>query len=355
VVVIQFFQAVTKVTPWRVSWRAVGWALAGLSVVALPWVTVISVRYGTLTVSTSARINYNLVAPPDVGRSRSFIAAHHAPEPGRITSWEEPNISDYNDWSPIGSAKAFRYQMWLAVQNAQRILAYLRNFDLIGLGLTSSVICFVFCTNWRVALQEQPWRLSVLIILVACGVYLPVFADDPRYYLMCFPLLLASALGFLRDFSQTAMRASGLVSQEKMRPFLTLGLVAVCFVSPLKNIVSYLRGEPTVGYQLAKELTASLGCTPGGPIASVGDRNNPPLLVGLYTAFLSGRAYYGNRGDAPSVGDVLSSKASVLIVEPFSKLDSALAVDPRVKLFVPNPPGHDAPNSSWPIRVYCVS
>jgi hypothetical protein len=329
-VVIQSFKALVKATPFGASGRAIRWSLLGLSLITLPWVTVISKHYGTFTVSTSARINHTLVGPPNVNGSPRAVIWQQAPDAGRISTWEDPSTLRYDNWSPLDSAEALRYQIWLAFENVTRILSNLRNFDLIGLGLTSSVICFMFCGKWHVALYEQPWRLSVLIILVACGVYLPVFSDDPRYYLVCFPLLLASAFGFLRDFSEAAVRGSGSMFWEKLYRFLVLGLVTVCFLVPLKSVIGYLKGRPTDGYLLAKEVTDSLSCTQGGPIASVGNRNDPPFLVGLYTSFLSGRAYYGNRDDTPSVGDVLSSKALVLIVDPSSKLNSALAADPRM-------------------------
>ncbi|MEK7706793.1 MAG: hypothetical protein AAB380_02210, partial [Verrucomicrobiota bacterium] len=72
---------------------------AVFALVAAPWVATLSLKYHQLTFSTSARISHALTGPPDVDRYHPFARTFHEPEPGRITSWEDPTRMAYQYWS----------------------------------------------------------------------------------------------------------------------------------------------------------------------------------------------------------------------------------------------------------------
>jgi len=72
---------------------------AGIAIVALPWITNISIKSGHLTFSTSGRIAHALAGPAgEVRYHPTFVTLHH-PKPGRLTSWENPVELPYHYWS----------------------------------------------------------------------------------------------------------------------------------------------------------------------------------------------------------------------------------------------------------------
>ena len=107
-------------------------------------------------------------------------------------------------WSPFSSPERLTHQFRLILKNTMTIARTLRDFDWLGLGLIAAMAGFVFHYPWALGLREQPWRLVAPTLVAICGVYLPVFAEDDRYYLACYPLLLAASLGFLGDLARRA-------------------------------------------------------------------------------------------------------------------------------------------------------
>ena len=70
--------------------RRTGLALAVTLAVALPWITVLSVKYGRPTFSTSGPIAHALVGPGDVPRYHPPLSTLHRPTEGRVAGWEDP-------------------------------------------------------------------------------------------------------------------------------------------------------------------------------------------------------------------------------------------------------------------------
>ena len=76
---------------------------AGFLIIAGPWIGILSNKYGGLVFSTSAVINHAIVGPKDMDRFHPGFRTFHRPEPGRVTSWEDPTGLPYKYWSPFDS------------------------------------------------------------------------------------------------------------------------------------------------------------------------------------------------------------------------------------------------------------
>src|SRR5439155_13168860 len=85
--------------------------LSVLALVASPWVLVLSLKYRTLTISTTARIAHAVAGPPDANRQHPTVTQFHRPEPGRITSWEDPSSLPYQYWSPFANRAYAMHQL----------------------------------------------------------------------------------------------------------------------------------------------------------------------------------------------------------------------------------------------------
>jgi hypothetical protein len=115
----------------------------GFLLIAGPWIAALSYKYGRPTFSTIGPIQHAIVGPPDVYRDHPDHLHFYKPEPGRITTSEDPTNLPYNYWSPIESWAYARHQASLVYHNAGTILHYLRSFDWLGLGIISAIFGIV--------------------------------------------------------------------------------------------------------------------------------------------------------------------------------------------------------------------
>ncbi|MGH6919976.1 MAG: hypothetical protein ACREJ0_19990 [Geminicoccaceae bacterium] len=348
-------RAASGAATWSAAKRSAALSLAGLALISLPWIVVLSVHYGAPTFSTSGLINHAIVGPTGADRGHPTFRTHHVPESGRITSWEDPSGLPYETWSPFSGPERLQHQVKLILKNTRTIVQTLRGFDWLGLGLVAAVAGFVFHYPWAVGLREQPWRLVAPTLVAICGIYLPVYAADGRYYLACYPLLLAASFGFFGDLARrAALRRSVTMPSWVHASFRTavLALVLVSFSLEQRFRADAARAFTTgfndEGLLVARELADSLQAEPAGAIASVGDRRR----IALYTAFLTGRPYYGDRVDEPSPDELVLSGARYIVVERGSALDAMLEEHPGAEPSAPQSQNSGGDQRKWPVRLY---
>lgn len=114
----------------RALFRAWGWSLAGLAIVALPWVLALSLKFGKPTIGFVGSINHAIIGPHDVSRDALW-----KPVPGRVTVWEIPETRAYGYWSPLESTSAFRWQARYTWANTKRIRDAIARFDWLALSV----------------------------------------------------------------------------------------------------------------------------------------------------------------------------------------------------------------------------
>lgn len=283
--------------------RRIGWSFIGIGLLALPWIITISWHYGTVTFSTSARINYAVVGPEvqDVGQyfqDHYYTTTYHSPPPGRITSWEDPDPRMYKDWSPFADMLSFKHQLKLLAKNLKYVLTTFRSFDVVGLGFTAALLGFVFRSQRN---SDEKWRLCCPVLAVAAGVYLPVFAEAYRYYIVCYPLLLAAALGFVRNASKSGVNFRG-AERTRREPFLfgryssnvAAALVVASFLPQAAIAVQYVFSHAeSPEYFAAAQVAQAVRNAPSGGLASFGELGGIAFPVALYGSYLSGRPFRG--------------------------------------------------------------
>lgn len=331
---------------------AVTWSTVGLVLIALPWITVLSWHYGKPTFSTSGSISHAFVGPQNPDRKHPTFVVHHVPEAGRVTSWEDPTaLRDhalYQSWSPFASIADFRHQIRLMVDNGCEVLRRLVKFDGLGLGITSAILGLMCFRPWRRSFATHPWRLAAPAIAVMAGIYLPVYADAERYYLGCYPLLLASAFGVVGAFAELAgtrflitVYAARPAAMRSAATVLVAAIFGAALPARLQQALSH--GYVTPSYVLAQRLAPLLPSTE--PIVSVGDSGR----VALYTAFLTGQPYYGNRlgKNNVSVTDLLKTGAGYVVVKRELPLAQALPHHAAAQRL-----GDGLNEKTWPVRVY---
>jgi len=344
--------------------RSASQSVLALLLVALPWIVVLSLHYGRPTFSTSGRINLALAerterVPPGLkhrGLAHPSFITLHVPRPGRISSWEDPTEMQYVESSTPRARRSAGGLVSLkrASKGMASILGVIKGWDLLGLGIGSMILGFLFHYPWGEGFRREPWRLSLSVAAPLVGIYtLAAPVEAPRYFLLAYPFLVASAAGLCIHLARGATgEAEPHVERQLTRVTegLAVALVFASFAYPLAfDLREASRGSSNQPqYELARDLASELGPGPEA-IAEVGARWH----VGYYTAFLTGRPWHGRSIAEPGVAELVASGAEVFVVGRGSATDRALEASADFEPLdeFPTPIGGLAVDT-WPVRVY---
>jgi hypothetical protein len=339
VLVLGWFRILGRPGDRATVFRSVGLTVAGFLLVALPWIVTLSVKYGRPTYYTGSRIAHALVGPPEV--NHGYPAMLRKPQPGRLFWGEDPTemIPEFRTWSPLESRTYAKHQIKVILSNAEGMLTTLGQFDTLRLGLAAAILGLLVHAPWGEHLRRERWRWSGALVACACAIYLPVYAEDYRYYLVAYPFLFAAAVGVVVSLT---VDVPGRLNVPRWIGF---GILAVSFLSAQRShLMEALHGldDPfsTAAGDLAKRLSAR-GIR--GTVAGAGDFSDfwGGEYVGLYVAFLLDQPFYGS--DPHPTPEAFKASGAELIVlerkEPvvaemandqeFVDLDTVLFATPR--------------------------
>jgi hypothetical protein len=299
--------------------RSLATTMLGFALIAGPWVVILSVQYQHLTFSTSGTINHALARPGKQRYRHPFREMFHIPEPGRITSWEDPSDMPYEYWSPFESSAHAKHQLLVIRRNFALFLNHLQNFDSLGLGLIALVLGFLAHSPWRKHLATERWRWAAVPVACLAGIYLPVYAVDERYLFPTYPFLFAASVGMVVRMTHR--------DQEGINVPRVVGfaLLLASFASPVvQKLPTAMQGVPAKrgfeyahAYEVAKKLQAS---DINGPVAGVNNES------GLYVAFHMNQPWYGDER-YPTLPRIKASQATLIVLSRDSPLISALDHD----------------------------
>jgi hypothetical protein len=306
----------------RVRW-ALGLALSGWALVAVPWIGVLSAHYGRFTTTHSGRLVHDAVGP-HTGHPwnlPSFTRLHRPPL-GRITTWEDPSteIDASLAWSPFESTAAWAHQVRLCRENLRAIAASLVRVDRDGLALASLLVLPLLAMT-----KPRPgvgWREAWLFVCVGSYVaaLVPLHVED-RYLWPVLPLMLAG-LGSLAARAEVALGAAG--GRASMRvvaaivSFLMLGPpVAQAALGTTALLLTPARRERRLVRDWQEKLRRAQA---SGPVVSWSPYPEKALdPEGLYLAWRLGEPWLGNLGgdgrDAPRA-IALGARVLVAKVDP---------------------------------------
>lgn len=290
----------------------------GLALVAGPWVATLSLKYRRPTFSTTAAIAHAVVGPHGVFGEHPVVASLHQVEPGRITAWEDPSHLPYPYWTPWESSAAARHQLNLCAKNAAAIARWIARFDVLHLSLMALAVALV---PWaRISPNgDQRWRWMVVPAVTCAAMYLPVYAENSRYFYPLYAWLLGGTLSAATSIvpSHTPRRA------WTNRMVFLAALASFAVVAVEKCNRAWRRPDLQTPYAAAQVLAGHLKtCPPQGPLA--GGRE-----VGMYAALLVGQPWLGHDPQA-TIGQFERSGAKVCLVSTLDEGQwAAFHGDPR--------------------------
>lgn len=268
----------------RQALRAAGVSLLLTAITAAPWIATLSLKYRKPTFSTSGPIAHALVGPSDVDRRNPLVLGFRTPEPGRLIVSEDPTVVPFRYWSPFSSTAYARHQFAVCRQNAPVIISRIKAFSSFEIGFWSLVAVTVLLLARPLLILGNRWLLVPIPVVVAALIYMPVWANDARYYYFAYPLAAVAATGL-----------AGIAFGRWRSLAVALMLLVLLFflfpvITPVR-IALHSIDNPSV--DVARRLADRLELTRRtGPVAGVGDVDGS--MAGLYLAYFL---------DVPWVGD----------------------------------------------------
>lgn len=279
-------------------WLAGLATLLGFALVAGPWVMVVSKKYHHLTVSRSAQLNHAMAGPADVERFYPLDRGLQAPEPGRVTFWEDPDLP-YPDWSPLAGAGNALHQGEVILKNLPRVV-----FMLTCVCLLFPWLPFLFAARWfRGELQRTPsaqrngWAWLPVAALGATYLGGNLLISEQRYFYAAFPFLIVIC---------AAVILGGQPARWKT------WLVALAFLIPTLARPTTWRAPSATAGECAWRLAGKLSALHiSGPVASSAQMHGG--RAGMYVAFHLGVPWYGDAREV-SASEFEQSGARLIIV-----------------------------------------
>lgn len=285
-------------------------AIAWLLPVSL-WVLTLSIHYQKPTFSTSAAIVHATVGPPDTQRYPLGFNIE-TPQPGRITTWEDPTLGPDQFWNPFSSPALFAHQVSIILRNLFPAAIVTSSVFLLAIPtvfLITSLTLNFLPTNTPKTLHSwiYPSKMRAILagglVAVNVGVYMPTLLppSEQRYFYVLAPVLvLVLAENVKLEFA-------------RKRPALFVGLIALSgLVVP--SLARWMVLPPLkdsafeIAYQAADNLNSQAGFEPG-PI--VGNARMPRGRAGLFLSWYLQVPWYGGSPEA-TMEDYLKSGARIL-------------------------------------------
>ena len=298
-------------------------AMAGTLLLALPWVAVISVHDGMLTVGSAGRFARDF-SPTGIARPDS--PPHHLlhrPRAGRMAVTENPIEVRASRplWSPLEGLRGIKYQTFTLFRNGIEALRHLKSADPAGLLMCGLIVSFLLLFPLRQSLASKEGVLSIWA-LASVAMYVIGYClliVESRYLWPMWGMLIAVAIRVLGDLrrSRDPQTADEHSEQHAVSPNMTRtvrrkALTALLLISIAYNVLltiedwrSYNGEEANWFRESARKL--HLG-------AQVAANDYSP---GLYVSYWNDSVFLGQfAGDSPEeIAEELSAygRTSVLV------------------------------------------
>ncbi len=313
--------------PLRRAARAWAFGALGFLLLAAPWVAVLSAKYGRLAVGTAAANTYALVGPGSGDARQQAITGLHRPPEDAPNVWQDATRdlpSPDGPQQPVGIGD----KLAAAATNALRILRDIQRLDEFGLGLAALALLPVAIVLARRD-RERAFRYAALLlaVLIYCGGYALIYADERRFFWFVYFASVALAFHLAGLLSRVLARLAPRW-RERQRRLLAVAAGIVIVVSfafhPIRFLGDLFR-QPPPGreHRLMAERLRALGI--GGPLASSN------WWDGLHTAYYLDAKYAGMPAAKDPEGiaaEMRAAGAATLLVWRDPQLTAALCARP---------------------------
>jgi hypothetical protein len=198
--------------------------ILGFALPALPWVGLLSYKYGHFTISMVYHHNHINVADRPLQETLPDFCL--VPPDPYLTLWEGLDPGPRRDWSPFSSRQNFERQIEVGLDHAWLIITDVAKFDGLGLVLLAAALSLL---PLKLITSRSLFSAAPIWIVLTCGVYclgFLVVAFEVRYIV---PILLPLGIALcLREWSELSPRiATSEPPLLAMVPLAVIGLFGV--------------------------------------------------------------------------------------------------------------------------------
>lgn len=231
---------------------------AVFTLIAGPWIAILTHKYGHPTFGTTGEFNFRLVGPESQGYPQ-FSHLLDPPNPHAISFWEDPSPQTLPSWTPL-SRSGLRHQAVLIWTNFKALLYDWQEASLLSIGFL-----FAYCL-WGLSSRNRrvPWIFPILTLLLYPAGYLLLTLQDR--YLWPVILLLIPISGVVIDAVNSSRWASAAARKTLLIAF-TLSFLLL----PLRLILG-ARNQGRAIYETSRLIAAHDPIH--GAIASCGNWND---------------------------------------------------------------------------------
>lgn len=265
------------------------------------WITLISDKYGDLTIGSAGKYNYELVGPESQGPAMFYQGLIKPPNDSAISAWEDPSYFNMESWSPLSSWSNLDHQLKLIWSNFLDIINIFILYSIFSILILIGTIVFVIKTHFKTFKKSIIYLL--VSILICVGLYSFILVES-RYLWLIYFLIMIMGIIMINCYYK-------LGKLNGIRRNILLALLIISFImAPIQGLVFNLDIEKNV-YSLSQTLHDDYDVN--GKIAS-----NKNWELTIYLVYYLNSKYYGmtiNNKDANSVnGQLMSNEIDYYLV-----------------------------------------
>jgi len=240
------------------------------------WISIISIKYGYLTIGTSGSYNHAISGPESIGNPMSYKGLIAPPNNNAISAWEDISYVKIQSWNIFDSYSSLNYYLKKIIKNILDIYKILNSFSLLSIIILNLTFVYLIKKGKRFVF-DNIFILMVIIAILNFG-YSLLFVLDRYIWLNNIIILIVGA-----KLLELLFR---LFSLKRIPKILIVCFFAASFSLPTLRPL-YLGLNNGVGVLNLNSEIRNLNIH--GRIASTGH-----WKLSLYLSFYNDWSYYGH-------------------------------------------------------------
>lgn len=241
------------------------------------WITLISDKYGKLTIGTAGEYNHDFVGPESHGQYTYYHGLIHPPNKSAVSAWEDPSFFKMKSWSPFESGEYLKFQIKIILDNTIKIINIFELFSLFSILIIIIAIILILKSNFPDISKDKLIYLLTTILLYSGG-YSLIFIETRYLWLINIILLITSSYVLSLLFKINFL--------SKTQKNILLIFLILSFVMTPFNILIHDLNVGETNYNLSETLQNNYNLH--GNLAS-----NSEWVISNYISFYTGSKYYG--------------------------------------------------------------
>ncbi len=224
--------------------KGLGAGLAVFLIICSLWITLISLKYGGLTISTSGSYNYALVGPESMGHPM-LTSGLINPENGTISIWDDPSYLPVQKWSPIGSWANFIFQLNLLLNNTWQSINIIKGFSVLTLPI--AILYTILCLyRYKGQVLRVTALYPILSALLFLSGFIIIFVEDRYIWIITILLILMGGelITYVMKSSRNLLKSKDNPNIRYLSILLALLMMISFALGPTMTIQYYMKQNP---------------------------------------------------------------------------------------------------------------